>query len=146
MLQIAARFFDGESARQIDATAYFNDENVVVRDGAGNVLAVWPADEVRLVGKPGLDQPLRMARGRGDARIVINEPSYLFTLEQLYPDLHKLRPGFREVWRPIAMWGTVAVASLAFIFWVGSLAEGRSAKPTVAPPTLTPAPQSAGGD
>ena len=35
---------------------------------------------------------------------------------------------------------------VAFIFWVGSLAEGRAAKPTMASPTLTPTPQSAGGD
>ena len=118
MSDVPAHFFDGESARQRDAMVQIGPQNIVVRDEHGDVLAVWPADEVRLVGKPADNQPLRLGRLKGAARIVIAESGYLVDLERLCPSLHKLRPSFRDVWRPIALWSTVAIASLAFLFLV----------------------------
>ena len=118
MTDVSARYFDGESARQRDVVVQIGPQNIVVRDDHGEVLAVWPAEEVRLVGKPVKNQPLRLGLAKGVARVVIADPTYLADLERLCPNLNKLRPGFREVWRPIALWSTVAVASLAFLFLV----------------------------
>ncbi len=133
MTEIPARYFDGESARQIDAVVRIAPENIVVRDEAGAVLAVWPADEVRLVSKPEPGQPLRLGRGKGVARVVVDDQRHLAELERLYPDLHKLRPGIREVWRPIALWSTVAVASLAFLFLVALPFAAREAAEAIPP-------------
>ncbi len=133
MIEVAARYFDGESARQIDAVVRIGPENIVVRDGAGAVLAVWPAEDVRLVSKPDYSQPLRLSRGKGVARVVIDDARHLSELERLYPDLNKLRPGFRDVWRPIAMWSTVAVASLAFLFLVALPFAAREAAEAIPP-------------
>jgi Zn-dependent protease with chaperone function len=115
---IPARFFDGESARQIDVFVQIGPQNVVVRDEADEVLAVWPPDEVRLLEKFTAGRPLRLSRGRGDARIIIDDTRYLGNLQRLCPNLSKLRPGLREVWRPIALWTGVAAASAAFLFLV----------------------------
>jgi Zn-dependent protease with chaperone function len=133
VIEIPAHYFDGESARQIDAVVRISLENIVVRDGTGAVLAVWPADEVRLVSKPDYTQPLRLGRGKGVARIVIDDSRHLTELERLYPELHRLRPRFREVWRPIALWSTVAVASLAFLFMVALPFAAREAAEAIPP-------------
>lgn len=118
MTAIPARYFDGESARQIDVFVQIGPQNLVVRDADDAVVAVWPPDEVRLLEKFAAGRPLRLSRGRGEARIVIEDTRYLGNLQRLCPSLYKLRPGFREVWRPIAMWSAVAIASIAFLFWV----------------------------
>ncbi len=133
MTDIAARYFDGESARQLDVVVQIGPENIVVRDERGGVLAVWPAAEVRLVGKPAAGRDLRLGRGKGVARIVIADPSHLAALHRLCPNLNKLRPGIREVWRPIAIWGTVAIASAAFLFLVALPYAAREAALAIPP-------------
>lgn len=133
MTDASARYFDGESARQIDAVVQIGPQNVVVRDEQGAVLAVWPADEVRLVGKPVEGRPLRLGRAKGVARVVISDPAYLTDLQRLCPNLNKLRPGLREVWQPIAIWSTVAIASIAFLFLVALPYAAREAAAAIPP-------------
>lgn len=133
MSEVHARYFDGESARQIDAVVQIGPQNIIVRDAGGGVLAVWPADEVRLVGKPAGGRPLRLGRNRDVARVVIADTGCLSELQRLCPNLNKLRPGLREVWRPIALWGTVAVASIAFILLVIIPYAAREAAAAIPP-------------
>lgn len=133
MADVSARYFDGESARQRDAVVQIGPQNILVRDEHGDVLAVWPAADVRLVGKPVENQPLRLGRAKGVARVVIADPAYLADLERLCPNLNKLRPGLREVWRPIALWSTVAIASLAFLFLVAIPYAAREAALAIPP-------------
>ncbi len=133
MSDVAARYFDGESARQIDVVVQIGPQNVVVRDDAENVLAVWPPDEVRLVVKPVGGRPLQLAHGKGVARVVIADTSCQAALERLCPNLNKLRPGFREVWRPIALWTSVAAASAAFLFLVAIPFAAKQAAQSIPP-------------
>jgi len=128
-----ARYFDGESARQIDVVVQIGPQNLVVRDATDAIVAVWPPDEVRLLEKYRAGRPLRLSRGRGDARIVIEDSRYLGNLQRLCPSLYKLRPGFREVWRPIALWTTVAAASAAFLFLVAIPFIAREAAQAIPP-------------
>ena len=133
MTEVPARYFDGESARQFDVAVQIGPQNIVVRDQRGAVLAVWPADEVRLVEKPAKDRPLRLSRAKGEARVVIADTGCLADLNGLCPDLHRLRPSFREVWRPIAIWSTVAVAAAAFLFVVAIPYAAREAAEATPP-------------
>lgn len=133
MTDVAARYFDGQRARQTDVVVQIGPENIVVRDAQAAVLAVWPADEVRLVGKPAEGQDLRLGQNRGVARIVIAETACLAELERLCPNLNKLRPGIREVWRPIALWSTIAIASAAFLFLVALPFAAREAAKAIPP-------------
>lgn len=133
MTDVTARYFDGQSARQIDVVVRIGPQNIVIHDEQAAVLAVWPADEVRLVGKPVEGQPLRLGRGKGVARIVIADTSHLAELQLLCPNLNKLRPGIREVWRPIAIWGAVAIASAAFLFLVALPYAAREAAEAIPP-------------
>jgi Zn-dependent protease with chaperone function len=128
-----ARYFDGESARQLDVVVQIGPQNIVVRDGQDAVLAVWPADEVRLVEKPYKDRPLRLGRAKLVARIVIADSGYLPELERICPNLNKIRPGIREVWRPITFWSAVAIASLAFLFLVAIPFVAREAAEAIPP-------------
>jgi len=130
---VTARYFDGESARQIDVVVQIGPENIIVRDEQAAVLAVWPADEVRLVGKPVEGRDLRLGQNRGVARVVITDTACLTELERLCPNLNKLRPGIREVWRPIAIWSTVAIASAAFLFMVALPYAAREAAEAIPP-------------
>jgi Zn-dependent protease with chaperone function len=130
---VSARYFDGESARQTDVVVQIGPQNIIVRDEQAAVLAVWPPDEVRLVGKPVKGRDLRLGRNRGVARIVIADPGHLAELERLCPNLNKLRPGIREVWRPIAIWSTVAIASIAFLFWVAIPFAAREVAEAIPP-------------
>ena len=133
MTAIPARYFDGESARQLDVFVQIGPQNLVVRDAADAVIAVWPPDEVRLLEKYVAGRPLRLSRGRGDARIVIEDPRYLGNLQRLCPSLYKLRPGIREVWRPIALWSSIAIASAAFLFLVAIPFAAREAAQAIPP-------------
>lgn len=118
MTEVQARYFDGETARQVDVIARFSSQDVVVCDLRGGVLAVWPADDVRLVSKPVKGQTLRLGLAKDTARLAVADASCLAELERLYPDIHKLRPRVREVWRPIAFWSAVATVSAAFLFMI----------------------------
>lgn len=118
MNDLSARYFDGQSARQIDATVQLGPEALVVRDDQATVLAIWPLDEVRLVGKPEAGRPLRLTRLKGTARVVVADAGRLGDLERLCPDLHKLRPRARDVWRPVALWSALAVGVVAALFLV----------------------------
>ncbi|MFB3101717.1 MAG: M48 family metallopeptidase [Alphaproteobacteria bacterium] len=133
MTDVTARYFDGESARQIDVVVQIGPQNIVVRDEQDAVLAVWPPDEVRLAGKPVEGRPLRLGLAKGAAQVVIADPSCLNELERLCPNLHKLRPRIREVWRPIAIWSTIAIASVAFLFLVAIPFAAREAAQAIPP-------------
>ena len=72
MTQGPAIFFDGLSAARRPVQAALVPAALAVRDGAGDMLAEWPLQGLRIIDRaPGL---LRLAPATGDARLEVADP------------------------------------------------------------------------
>ena len=83
-------------------------------------VARWPLDAVRYVEKPVPGQVLRLRCGfDADDRLTLPmdvDPTFL---RRWCPDLGKADPAWKKAWRPILLWGSGAVTTVAFLVFVG---------------------------
>lgn len=126
------RYADGKSAVIQEVRVEFDGEGARLVDSAGQPLATWPYDDLRLVGRPAPGRPIRIqSLSRDMARLDIADHGSLPVLRRLAPDLEKT--GMRDPvqWRRAAAW----TVGLGLLF--GGIGWGLSSSaPLIA--TLTP--------
>ncbi len=91
--------------------------HLVIAESDGAPLARWPLDAVRLLDRPTAGGALRLAHFGQPERLTIAAPEALEALSRRCAALRKgayRGPG----WRAVALWGGIAVASVAFVLFV----------------------------
>jgi len=122
------RFFDGETARPYTVILESRVTVLALVDAdTGDERAAWPLYRMRSLPRPDKHAPLTLALQDSvhdpdrysEARLVLEDRQAADWIAELCPDLHKTPPfGWRAA-RPYLIWSGAAVASLAFLFWIG---------------------------
>lgn len=106
-----ARYFDGRSAAGAEVKVTLSRNDLVLRDGNGEVVVRWPRAEVHIASPAGSQYP-RLRRGfSDDARLSLADAD----LDRLKPFLGKLNQresAWRETWRPILIFAGAAGLSI----------------------------------
>lgn len=89
---------------------------LILRDGAGSLLARWPLTEVRRVDRPDGTRPGRLSLGRDDAARLLLEQAAYETVAAWCPTLTKRDISWNSHGRPFLLWTGAAVLSVTLLF------------------------------
>jgi Zn-dependent protease with chaperone function len=113
------RYADGKTAAIHETWLQFGGDGVRIMDAAGQELALWPYDDVRLVERPRAGRPLRLQNLTQEmARLEITGQEPLEILRRLAPDIERTGARDPAQWRRAATW-TIALGLLFGGIWWG---------------------------
>lgn len=123
-----ARYADGKSAKILVVSVSPTQDGLSITDEVGQTVALWPYDEIRLIGGRRSGQPnaLRLLSDEA-ARLTLDDDAFLPRLASLAPDLNK--DGIRDPrqWRRALVW------TVGLVLLFGGLGFGvSSSAPLVA--------------
>ncbi len=113
-----ASYMDGRSARERLATVLLEQRRVIVELDDGRRL-FWPAADVRDADPPEATRPgIRLCRVGTEERLSLPEAEAAKAIRAFCPNLKGRRGEGHTAWKPILLWGSAAVFSVALLFWV----------------------------
>ena len=122
------RFFDGRTARAADVVLDGKVTSLSLLDATtGEELVNWPYYRMRALPRPDRRDPLSIGLldsvhdpdRMSEARLIVEDAKAAQWLASVAPDIHKKPPFGWHAARPYLLWSGGALASLAFLFWIG---------------------------
>jgi len=126
-----ARYADGRLAGRADVLVDADAAGLTIRTLADELVAHWPAGEVRRIGTADADGTLRLCQLGGDARLVVNDAGFAAYVAANFPRLAQSPYGSRIAPWKVALWAGGAVASVALLLFVIVPAFARYLVPLV---------------
>lgn len=118
MARYPARYYDGLTARSRAVEVEIAATGLAIFDEAGPVVGSWPGEGIRLVERPREGEPVRLGLAGTTARLILDDPGIVEPLRRAAPHLLRRHRTSRRTVGRIALWGVLAVASLAGIVLV----------------------------
>lgn len=119
MTMFPARFFDGKTAKPRSVLIEIVDDILQLASEAGLAVENWPLACLRDENVRPAARELRLSvAGNNAARLIVEDPDLIRDIKARCPRLHKSRPLETGWWKPYAIWGGGAIASIVFIFAV----------------------------
>lgn len=113
-MQTDALYYDGTTSQAYAATLQLTPEHLAIELEDGTKFN-WAADDVKLVEPPTSSTPLRLRCGfEDDARLLIEDPARFEDFKRIYPHIAKGENLWGKNSRRLIIWGSAAVASVAF--------------------------------
>jgi Zn-dependent protease with chaperone function len=120
----AGRYADGETATVHDVRLRLGGDGIHIYDAAGEAMAVWHYDDLRIVEKPVAGRPVRVKNLTRDlARLEIADHAVLGELHGLSPDIHSIGARDPVARRRVAFW----IAAMFVLFGGGWFVLANSA-------------------
>ena len=118
MARYPARYYDGLTARSRAVEVEIAATGLAIFDEAGPVVGSWPGEGIRLVERPREGEPVRLGLAGTTARLILDDPGIVEPLRRAAPHLLRRHRTSRRTVGRIALWGVLAIASLAGIVLV----------------------------
>lgn len=117
-VEARGQYSDGRTAASRAVHVVVAEPGLIIRDPEGNIVAAWPADEVRLLDRPDRDGRVRLCRAGEMARLAVADPTFIAALRSRFARLRSGPYGHRAGWRAAVLGSVAALAALAVVFVV----------------------------
>ncbi len=113
-----ATYRDGKTAQGHAAEVRFEGMRLVIEVPDGLRL-FWPAADVRDADPPEATRPgIRLCRVGTEERLTLLDAEAAKAIRAFCPNLKGRRGEGHAVWKPVLLWGSAAIASVALLFWI----------------------------